>query len=561
MELLRLASRNKLIFGGFASIAGIVIAFVTIVYLCLGSMQESNRMDVHTNEVLRVESSLLTSLTNIETGQRGYLITGKEASLEPLQQGQKDYESAFASLRKLTADNPVQQKRLDAIDAGYRGWLADAIEPALALQKQASPGTSSNDAMAFERQGKGKAGMDALRGLLRDFAATESTLLDARALEAAKTHGRAIGVLLGGGAFAVLLILGVAIVLVRSVLTPLREASAVAARIAAGRLGESFAVTRKDDLGRMLNALKDMDDNLARIVGSVRDNAAQVESAAKDISAGNDDLSSRTQEQASSLEETAASMEEISSTVKQNAEGASLAKQISNDLRGDALEGSRVAGDAVEAMKQITDASRNIGEIAVLIDEIAFQTNLLALNAAVEAARAGDQGRGFAVVAAEVRNLAQRSATAAKDIKALISQTVDRIDSGADLVGRTGHALSVIQGSATRVADIVNEIAAASQEQSAGVEQVNSAVAALDDVTQQNAALVEQASASSRHALELARELTSQVAFFTVEGGDAPASRPRPAAAVEARQTVSTPKAAPASRLATAAPMGDWREF
>ena len=381
-----------------------------------------------------------------------------------------------------------------------------------------------------------------------------------RRLAVAATIATAL-LMLGGGAFAVLLIIGVATVLVRSILTPLRDASAVASRIASGRLGGSFAVTRTDDLGRMLNALKEMDDNLARIVGAVRDNAAQVENAARDISAGNDDLSSRTQEQASSLEETAASMEEISSTIKQNAEGASLAKQISNDLRSDALEGGRVAGDAVDAMKQITDASRNIGEIAVLIDEIAFQTNLLALNAAVEAARAGDQGRGFAVVAAEVRNLAQRSATAAKDIKALIGRTVERIDSGAELVSRTGHALSVIQGGASRVADIVNEIAAASQEQSAGVEQVNSAVAALDDVTQQNAALVEEASASSRHALELARELMSQVAFFTVDGGQSEVASPRPAAAAKPRPAVSAPKAAAPSGLAAAGAGGVWREF
>ncbi|MDY1550189.1 methyl-accepting chemotaxis protein [Luteibacter sahnii] len=530
MEFLRLASRNKLIFGGFTLIAGIVAALVIVVYVCLGSMQQSSLMDVHTNEVLRVEARLLTALVNIETGQRGYLLSGKEASLEPLRLGQKDYQTALGSLRQLTADNPVQQRRLDTLDAGYKGWLADAIDPTLALQKQAAVGASSNEAVALERQGKGKAGMDAMRAVLNDFATMERSLLEARSTQAAATRSRAIGVLLGGGVLAVALILGVATVLVRSILTPLRDASAVAARIATGQLGTAFAVTRGDDLGRMLNALKEMDDNLARIVGAVRENASQVESAARDISAGNDDLSNRTQEQASSLEETAASMEEMAAAVKQNAEGASLARKISHELRDDARSGGLVAKDAVDAMGQITEASRNIGEIAVLIDEIAFQTNLLALNAAVEAARAGEQGRGFAVVAAEVRNLAQRSASAAKDIKSLIGETVERVTNGADLVERTGKALADIQQGVVRVADIVSEIAAASEQQSAGVEQVNGAVSALDEVTQQNAALVEEASAASRQALELARELMTQVAFFKV-GEAVNGASPAPAVA------------------------------
>ncbi len=517
MNFMKLALRNRLIFGGFAAIGAIVLVLVAIVYMSLQSMDAASRMNQHSNEVFHEQASLLTALVNIETGQRGYLITGKETSLEPLRSGKVAYADAYGKLRSLTSDNPEQQRRLTDLDAGYNNWMNQAIEPAIALQKSnKTENSSSAEASAFERQGKGKAHMDGMRKLLNDFADAESTLSKARATLDAATRQRAMSVLLGGSLLALLAILGVATVLVRSILTPLRGASEVAARIASGQLGVAFAVTRTDDLGNMLNALKEMDENLARIVGNVRENAVQVEHAARDISAGNDDLSNRTQEQASSLEETAASMEEMASAVKQNAEGAALARQISQGLRDDAQNAGKVATDAVDAMKQITQASRNIGEIAVLIDEIAFQTNLLALNAAVEAARAGDQGRGFAVVAAEVRNLAQRSASAAKEIKILIGTTIEQVDAGAELVDRTGHALVTIQGGATRVADIVSEIAAASQQQSAGVEQVNVAVVSLDDVTQQNAALVEEASAASRQALELAQELLRNVEFFKI---------------------------------------------
>ncbi|SFW29447.1 methyl-accepting chemotaxis protein [Luteibacter sp. UNCMF366Tsu5.1] len=567
MQFIKLASRNKLIFSGFAAIAMVVIVLVGLVYAALQTMERSTRMDLHSNEVLRVEGALLGALVNIETGERGYLITGKEASLAPMIAGQAAYADALSKLRQLTIDNAEQQKRLADIDAVYRSWTTDAIDPVIALQKkQPENSGSSAEALAYEREGKGKARMDEMRDLLGKFVGAETALLDERSAQAATTRARTDGILLGGGLLALLAIVGVATALVRSILAPLEHASAVTARIAAGHLGESVSVTRNDDLGRMLNALHAMDENLARIVGAVRENAVQVEHAARDISAGNDDLSNRTQEQASSLEETAASMEEMSSAVKQNASGAALAQQISQGLRTDAKNGGAVADEAVEAMKQISEASRNIGEIAVLIDEIAFQTNLLALNAAVEAARAGEQGRGFAVVAAEVRNLAQRSAAAAKDIKSLIGTTVQRVSTGSDLVNRTGQALVTIGNSATKVADIVSEISAASQEQSAGVEQVNVAVASLDDVTQQNAALVEEASAASRQALELAQELTRQVAFFkladsaAVVAGASSKPSPQPVKAAP----VSAPREplmamAPAAQPALAS--GQWREF
>ena len=289
----------------------------------------------------------------------------------------------------------------------------------------------------------------------------------------------------------------------------------LAARIADGDLrGDNLQA----DEGSLLDALGRMRGKLTDIVGEVQQGAHAVTSAAQQIARGNDDLSYRTQEQASSLEETAASMEQMTSTVKQSAENAGHASQLAATMRGQAERGGEVAQQASVAMQAIKQASGQIAEIVGLIDEIAFQTNLLALNAAVEAAHAGEHGHGFAVVATEVRNLAQRSARAAKDIKALIGDSVDKVQAGTQLVEASGQALTGIIGSAKKVADIVDEIAAASQEQSAGIEQVNRAVTQMDEVTQQNAALVEEAAAAARAMQEQADRLQAQMDYFRVHG-------------------------------------------
>ncbi|KJV32511.1 methyl-accepting chemotaxis protein [Luteibacter yeojuensis] len=376
----------------------------------------------------------------------------------------------------------------------------------------------------------------------------------------AKTRYGALALLV----VALVVLLVVALSIVRAVVRPLSSARALAQAIQDGKLNNVTAVTGNDEFTDTLRALDQMDKRLAGIVTDVRHISEQVTATAADMSQGNDDLSQRTQEQASSLEETAASMEELAATVKQNAEGAEQAKAMANALRTDAEDGSRVSHEATAAMGEITHASQQIGDIVSLIDEIAFQTNLLALNAAVEAARAGEQGRGFAVVATEVRNLAQRSAAAAKDIKALVASTVERVECGATLVARTGASLETIARGVRGVHAVVSEIAAASQEQSAGIGQVNQAVLTLDEVTQQNAALVEEASAASKNASDLSRELLRQVAFFTVAGEPAArvASVPAPSVAVPAKAAPaagSRPMPAPAVALAD----GDtaWREF
>jgi methyl-accepting chemotaxis protein-1 (serine sensor receptor) len=364
-----------------------------------------------------------------------------------------------------------------------------------------------------------------------------------------------------------LLALVVAVRLIRSITGALQHAVKIADHIGEGKLGHDIRVDRKDEFGRLLLAFRNMDQRLGEIVGEVRLGSDAVSTAAQQIARGNDDLSQRTQEQASSLEETASSMEEMTSTVKQNAENASHANQLARGAREQAERGGEVAGKAIAAMTEIDASSRKIGDIVGLIQEIAFQTNLLALNAAVEAARAGEQGRGFAVVAAEVRSLAQRSAGAAKEIKGLISDSEEKVRTGSELVNQSGKALAEIVDSVKKVTDIVAEIAAASHEQSAGIDQVNNAVMQMDEMTQQNAALVEEASAAARAMHEQAGELARQVAFFQVADGGEPAGTPSPVAAVAVETEAvlaAVRKARPAARAvaeADAAAAGAWKEF
>jgi methyl-accepting chemotaxis protein len=351
----------------------------------------------------------------------------------------------------------------------------------------------------------------------------------------------------------------------------LQKATQVAREVAAGNLTAKIDAGRNDELGQLLKSLGEMNDSLTGIVGRVRQAASLVDSASSEIAMGNADLSSRTEEQASSLEETAASIEEMTATVNQNAQNASQAAGVAISAAEVARKGGVAVDEVVNMMESIQGASKKIADIIGVIDSIAFQTNILALNAAVEAARAGEQGRGFAVVAGEVRSLAQRSAEAAKEIKSLITDSVDRVNNGARIADDAGKTMVEVVDSVNRVSRIIGEIASATSEQSTGIAQVNQAVADLDKVTQQNASLVEESTAASESLRELAGEMTQAVSVFRLADG-VQGALPAPKATASLAAPTSQkmlPKRAPGARVAAPkakalAPAGSedhWKEF
>ena len=341
-----------------------------------------------------------------------------------------------------------------------------------------------------------------------------------------------------GAAFAVLI--------ARSIVRPIRQAVDVAEHIAGGDLTQSIRVERSDETGQLLSAIQKMQGALSHLVNSVRQNAEGVAMASAQIAQGNQDLSSRTEQQASALEETSASMEQMGSTASQNADNARAASQLASSASSVAVQGGEVVGQVVQTMKDINESSRKISDIIGVIDGIAFQTNILALNAAVEAARAGEQGRGFAVVAAEVRNLAQRSAEAAKEIKGLINASVERVEQGTALVDQAGGTMQEVVQSIQRVTDIVGEISSASQEQNAGVSQVAEAVSNMDQATQQNAALVEESASAAASLRQQADQLVHAVSVFRTDGGRS-TSASKPVAVSPLRRPAPATRAVPAA--------------
>ncbi|MDW5443457.1 methyl-accepting chemotaxis protein [Polaromonas sp. SM01] len=407
-------------------------------------------------------------------------------------------------------------------------------------------------------------GVDALMKMQLDVAKVE---YDAAVARYQTIRMLAISAIVAGVLFAVLF----GLTLIRGISRALRQAIDASNAVAQGDLTHSIRVEGKDEVAQLLTSLSAMQSSLSTIVGNVRQGSDTIATASGQIASGNQDLSSRTEEQASSLEETAASMEELTSTVKQNADNARQANQLAVSASSVAVRGGSVVAEVVGTMGAINASSRKIVDIIGVIDGIAFQTNILALNAAVEAARAGEQGRGFAVVAAEVRNLAQRSAAAAKEIKTLIGDSVDKVEEGSKQVAEAGKTMDEIVDSVKRVTDIMAEITAASQEQTSGIEQINQAITQMDQVTQQNAALVEEAAAAAASLQEQASGLSQVVSVFRLDRDQrhsmAQAGRADPAAQSRVPTPSPTPRLAgrgaksqPSLKLA-AASSGDWETF
>ncbi|MFS8401981.1 methyl-accepting chemotaxis protein [Xanthomonas campestris pv. campestris] len=702
-------------------------------------------MNDHTYQVIATGRSMSNASVNMETGARGFLLSGNDANLNPYRNGMLAFDKEFARAKSLTSDNPIQQERLKNLHAAYDEFKGHE-DTLIALRK--SNGEMS-EVLTLFKAGHERAAMGKIRQLLVDFEGQESGLLVKRsaALDAAKVRNR-WSMIVGSG-IAVLVALVSGWLIRHRLINRLGVASNVADAIAAGNLSIAVDSSGTDETGRLLASMSKMqmqlqkvsqgqlemkcrhdqgelnyrvdeaafpgdyativrDNNdlaashvavmmrlaqimgryavgdlsedmdklpgekavltntmaqvktnlgamnheikhlaqsaangdfsargdaerfqydfrvmvdslnplmstadgnlqslssllqsiaagdltarmsgefrgvfaqmrddanatatqLAEIVGSIKTSAVSIKGAASEIAAGNQDLSQRTEQQAANLEETAASMEELTSTVKQNAEGARQANQLAIGAASVAVQGGEVVGKVVETMSGIEASSKKIADIISVIDGIAFQTNILALNAAVEAARAGEQGRGFAVVASEVRTLAQRSSGAAKEIKDLIDDSVQRVAEGSALVHTAGKTMGEVVASVQRVTDIMGEISAASQEQSAGIEQVNQTITQMDETTQQNAALVEEATAAARSLEDQAVQLTEAVAVFKTDNRvvaapvrhvPSPAINPAIKAKVAAAGRTPAPK--PRAVVTTASNEGSWQEF
>ncbi|ASC68124.1 Aspartate chemoreceptor protein [Achromobacter denitrificans] len=511
---------------------------------------------------LRGRLLLATSLMDMQQGKTEQAASQAKRAEGLMQEGAKALD-AYRKAPRLAGSEAVSAK----LENAYKQFDGLFKRQATALASMAVQDyLDLNDA--------GSAANTALREAVGEVLAFVDKATDDLVAQAAVAHGVSRTVTIVMLAIALALALGCWIFINRTVLRPLHEAGSHFDKISAGDFTARIEVRSTNEIGHLFAAIKRMQESLTRTVSAVRRGVDEINVGSREISAGNTDLSSRTEQQAASLEETAASMEELASTVKQNADNARQANQLAASASDVAERGGSAVSEVVSTMQEISASSRKISEIVSVIDGIAFQTNILALNAAVEAARAGEQGKGFAVVAGEVRSLAQRSAQAAKEIKGLIEDSVTKVGAGSQQVERAGATMQEIVASVKRVTDIMGEISAASEEQSSGIDQVNRAVSQMDEVTQQNAALVEEAAAAAGSLQEQAQRLAEAVSVFKINAGEVievpaqqlaqqrsaprmPAPQPAPAArtqaaAAPAPQTESpepAPKAVPAPRL------------
>ena len=463
----------------------------------------------------------------------------------------------------------IQEKLVEVLQEPLvKGQLAEVLATRAAyvaarakVFKDKAAGALESAKQVYGQDMAGK--REAYLAALATLSVTERKVLDDTAAQISAQYQSGRTLLVALGALAILIGAGFALAITRSITGPIGAAVRVAEAVSKGDLTSDIVVASSDETGKLMSALKTMNDNLVDIVDQVRSGTDTISTASREIADGNMDLSSRTEQQASALEETASSMEQLTATVKFNADNARQANQLAISASQVASKGGTVVSEVVATMGSIIDSSRRIVDIISVIDGIAFQTNILALNAAVEAARAGEQGRGFAVVASEVRNLAQRSAAAAKEIKTLIGDSVDKVETGSRLVDEAGKTMAEVVASIARVTSIMNDISTASDEQRDGIGQVNQAITQMDTATQQNAALVEQAAAAAASMQAQSARLSEVVGVFKLKRLAAPprTAAPAPARAPARRPGRAATGAAPAPRKPVAAVKDDWEAF
>ncbi|MES2261267.1 MAG: methyl-accepting chemotaxis protein [Pseudomonadota bacterium] len=516
MNILRLGIGKKLGLS-FAIVIGLLVILATLAYLRVAGLNDTIRL---TNEdrypKIVLVQEIKDELNEQARNMRNLLLMSDAEDLRKEYANIDDstlaIRDALAKLdaRITTAQGKAELKAIEAVRINFVAARTAFLAEARAGGADRAKAMLIKDVRPLQLDYMNKLGA---------LAAFQSQLMKASGDESSAQAGRTeimiVAIAIGAIVFAVAL----AMLTTRAIVLPLREAVAVARRVANGDLTAQIHVTSRDETGQMLEALREMNTALLRIVGEVRTGTDTIATASAQIASGNMDLSARTEQQASSLEETASSLEELTSAVKHNTDNARQANQLAVSASDIATQGGAVVARVVTTMGRINESSRKIVDIISVIDGIAFQTNILALNAAVEAARAGEQGRGFAVVASEVRNLAQRSAAAAKEIKHLIDDSVGDVENGTRLVDEAGKTMEVVVNSIRSVADIMSEITAASAEQSAGIEQVNQAISQMDQVTQQNAALVEEAAAAAAAMQEQSARLVDAVSVFKMQAG------------------------------------------
>ena len=655
-----LSTKSKVVSGTAAPVL-LAIAIGALSLTSFSSLDESSRRVEHTYKVLQTTDSITAAAVDMETGMRGFIITGKQDFLAPYRQGEQAIYKTIKDLKNTVSDNAAQVGRLDKIEKAIGDWQKNFAEPQIKARAALPDTTTLNDMNQQLDASQGKSYFDSLRGFIKEFQAEESGLLAKRNAANQASVSSATNMIWGSIVAAVVIALIAGLVVGRGISKPLLAMTAAMKRLANGETELDIpGVGRKDEIGEMAETVQVFKDNaiakinmereaqanrsmserqrqeqeaqkaheaaeiqlavdeLAKGLGQLSDgnvayritapfaahldrlrgdfnnslaklnealvsvgkNARGIDAGANEIRSAADDLSKRTEQQAASVEQTAAALEEITTTVKDSSNRAEEVGHLVSKARQGAEKSGDVVRQAVTAMNEIERSSGEITNIITVIDEIAFQTNLLALNAGVEAARAGEAGKGFAVVAQEVRELAQRSAKAAKEIKALITTSGEHVRSGVNLVGETGRALEVIVGEVQEINRHITAIVESSREQSVGLQEINTAVNTMDQGTQQNAAMVEQSTAASHSLAKEAASLNQLILRFNLASSDsnswtAPAHVPAPtkAAPVRAASTASRPAPSPARALgrkiagafgggaSAAAVQSSWEEF
>jgi methyl-accepting chemotaxis protein len=536
---------NKL-YLAFGSMIVILLTLAGTAYVSFHELLEANRANNQTYEVIRNMNNLMRALVDMETGGRGFALTGDERFLEPLQAGKANFAKHYSQVQELAAESPRQQLRLRELREEYQHWYTTVVEPFLELRRKASAGEASmDDLSSYVAAGKGKQAMDSMRERVEEITAEERKRLEERQANASALARSLDQILLMGGLLGAVLGGALALLLGRGITRPLGEVLEAMGRLAQGDLAVEVQVRSGDETGKMMAGMQElirslrhmarvaesiaagdmtvqvaarsesdmlgrafstMLQKLGEVIGEVRSGAAALSSAASQVSSTAQSLSQDTSNQAASVEETSATLEQLNGTINQNAENSRLTEQMATKGASDAQESGKAVADTVEAMAAIA-------EKISIVEEIAYQTNLLALNAAVEAARAGEHGRGFAVVAAEVRKLAERSQKAAKEIGSLAGSSVR-------IAERSGALLKELVPSIRRTAELVQEVSLASKEQAVGVSQMNRAMSQVDVVTQRNAAASEELASTAEELNSQALALQQLVAFFRLHGLD-----------------------------------------